>query len=159
MIWSVSTFSAGSGISLLVKLRKGSAISVGSLGSAADERPRVAHDTGDGGRRGGQRARRGSVRAPLPWRPSKLRLLVLTMYWPGWPWSPFMAMHMEQPDSRHSAPAALKMSVQALALGLGLHLLAAGHDHQADAAGDLAAVEDGGGLAQVADAAVGAASR
>ncbi len=24
-----------------------------------------------------------NVRPPLPWRPSKLRLLVLTAYWPG----------------------------------------------------------------------------
>ena len=40
------------------------------------------------------------VRPPLPWRPSKLRLLVETLYWPGVSWSPFMAMHMEQPGSR-----------------------------------------------------------
>ena len=51
-----------------------------------------------------------NVRPPLPWRPSKLRLLVLTAYWPGRSWSPFIAMHIEQPDSRHSAPAALKIS-------------------------------------------------
>ena len=51
-----------------------------------------------------------NVRPPLPWRPSKLRLLVLTAYWPGWSWSPFIAMHIEQPASRHSAPAALKIS-------------------------------------------------
>ncbi len=51
-----------------------------------------------------------SVRPPRPWRPSKLRLLVLTAYCPGESWSPFMAMHIEQPDSRHSAPAARKTS-------------------------------------------------
>src|SRR5690606_20211170 len=53
-----------------------------------------------------------NVRAPFPWRPSKLRLLVDTMYWPGAPWSPFMAMHMEQPASRHSAPAARNTSAR-----------------------------------------------
>src|SRR3954454_942477 len=51
-----------------------------------------------------------NVRPPLPWRPSKLRFEVLTAYCPGDSWSPFMAMHIEQPDSRQSAPAARKMS-------------------------------------------------
>src|SRR6187402_1366603 len=51
-----------------------------------------------------------TVRAPLPWRPSKLRLLVATTSWPGWARSPFMAMHIEHPGSRHSAPAARKIS-------------------------------------------------
>src|SRR5690349_13557394 len=50
------------------------------------------------------------VRPPLPCRPSKLRLLVLTAYWPGDSWSPFIAMHIEQPASRQSAPAARKIS-------------------------------------------------
>src|SRR5207245_5960117 len=45
------------------------------------------------------------VRPPAPCLPSKLRLLVLTEYWPGRSWSPFMAMHIEQPASRHSPPA------------------------------------------------------
>src|ERR1019366_3131929 len=48
------------------------------------------------------------VRPPLPCRPSKLRLLVETLYSPGCNWSPFMAMHMEQPGSRQSQPAARK---------------------------------------------------
>ena len=52
------------------------------------------------------------VRPPLPWRPSKLRLLVLIAYWPGRSWSPFIAMHIEQPASRHSAPAARKISAR-----------------------------------------------
>src|SRR5674476_946103 len=51
-----------------------------------------------------------NVRPPFPWRPSKLRLLVLIAYWPGRSWSPFIAMHMEQPASRHSAPAARNTS-------------------------------------------------
>ena len=50
------------------------------------------------------------MRPPFPWRPSKLRFEVLIAYWPGESWSPFMAMHMEQPASRHSAPAALKIT-------------------------------------------------
>src|SRR6202000_3082952 len=45
------------------------------------------------------------VRPPLPCRPSKLRLLVETLYSPGSSWSPFIARHMEQPASRKSAPA------------------------------------------------------
>src|SRR5262249_32155843 len=40
------------------------------------------------------------VRPPWPWRPSKLRFEVETLYSPGWSWSPFIAMHMEQPGSR-----------------------------------------------------------
>src|SRR5579872_223096 len=47
-----------------------------------------------------------SVLPPRPCRPSKLRLLVLTAYWPGLSWSPFMAMHIEHPASRHSVTAA-----------------------------------------------------
>src|SRR5690606_34742066 len=46
------------------------------------------------------------VRAPAPWRPSKLRLLVLTESFPGGTMSPFMPRHIEQPGSRHSPPAA-----------------------------------------------------
>src|SRR5204863_239157 len=46
-----------------------------------------------------------SVRPPWPWRPSKLRFDVETASWPGDSWSPFIAMHIEQPGSRHSAPA------------------------------------------------------
>src|SRR5581483_833798 len=49
------------------------------------------------------------VRPPLPWRPSKLRLLVETLYWPGFSSSPFMAMHMLHPGSRHSHPASRKI--------------------------------------------------
>ena len=50
-----------------------------------------------------------SVRPPGPCRPSKLRLLVLTETCPGSNLSPFIAMHMLQPDSRQSAPASLKI--------------------------------------------------
>src|SRR5579871_6806321 len=50
-----------------------------------------------------------SVRAPGPWRPSKLRLLVLSEYWPLSTVSPFIPRHIEQPDSRHSAPASMKI--------------------------------------------------
>src|SRR5206468_7153865 len=49
------------------------------------------------------------VRPPRPCRPSKLRFDVETAYCPGSSASPFMAMHIEQPGSRHSAPAARKM--------------------------------------------------
>ena len=45
------------------------------------------------------------VRAPAPWRPSKLRLDVDAQRSPGSRRSAFMARHMEQPGSRHSKPA------------------------------------------------------
>ena len=98
------------------------------------------------------------VRPPLPWRPSKLRLLVETLYWPGESWSPFMAMHMEQPGSRQSQPAARKISGSPSAIGLALDFLRAGHHHHADLRIDLAALEQAGGDAQIGDARVGAAS-
>ena len=39
-----------------------------------------------------------------------MRLEVLTASWPGATRSPFIAMHMLQPGSRHSAPAARTIS-------------------------------------------------
>ena len=74
------------------------------------------------------------VRPPGPWRPSKLRLLVLTAYWPGTSWSPFMAMHMLHPGSRHSQPASLKIACSPSASACVLDLLRTGH-HQHTRAG------------------------
>src|SRR5262245_33193398 len=48
------------------------------------------------------------VRAPLPWRPSKLRLDVDAQRCPAGTMSPFIAAQLEQPESRHSKPAAVK---------------------------------------------------
>ena len=45
------------------------------------------------------------VRAPGPWRPTKLRFEVDTTRRPGGTASPLAATHSEQPDSRHSKPA------------------------------------------------------
>src|SRR5690606_19299790 len=50
-----------------------------------------------------------SVRAPTAWRRWKLRLLVESEYWPLPTVSPFIPRHIEQPHSRHSAPASRKM--------------------------------------------------
>src|ERR1700680_1783016 len=47
------------------------------------------------------------VRAPGPWRPTKLRFDVETLRWPGGTVSLFIARHMEQPGSRQANPAAL----------------------------------------------------
>src|SRR3981189_1198547 len=47
------------------------------------------------------------VRAPGPWRPTKFRLEVETLRWPGGTRSPLEAMHIEQPGSRHSKPASV----------------------------------------------------
>ncbi len=49
------------------------------------------------------------VRLPLPWRPTKLRLEVEAQRLPAGTMSPFIATHIEQPDSRHSKPASRKM--------------------------------------------------
>src|SRR5574337_956750 len=49
------------------------------------------------------------VRPPAPWRPSKLRLLVDAQRSPGSSRSAFIARHIEQPGSRHSKPAAVKI--------------------------------------------------
>src|SRR5438552_8610780 len=50
------------------------------------------------------------VLPPLPWRPSKLRLLVEALRFPGPRMSGFMPRHIEQPAPRHSKPAAWKTS-------------------------------------------------
>jgi hypothetical protein len=77
-------------------------------------------------------------------------------YWPGSSWSPFMAMHIEQPDSRHSAPAALKTLSEALALGLLLDLLRCPGRRGRAALGDVPAAQDRSRRAHVLDPAVGA---
>ena len=99
-----------------------------------------------------------NVRPPLPWRPSKLRLLVLTAYWPG---AQLVAVHRDAHRAARLAPVGaggLEDVGQALALGLALHLVRAGHDHQPHAVGDVAVLEHAGGQPQVADPAVGAAA-
>ena len=96
------------------------------------------------------------MRPPLPWRPSKLRLEVEALRSPGASWSGFMPRHIEQPACRHSAPAAVKTSSQALVLGLRRDPHRAGHDEHPHAVGDLAAAQHLGGGAQVLDPAVGA---
>mmetsp|Transcript_21116 Transcript_21116/g.62434 ORF Transcript_21116/g.62434 Transcript_21116/m.62434 type:complete len:242 (-) Transcript_21116:971-1696(-) len=49
------------------------------------------------------------VRPPRPWRPSKLRLDVDAHRSPGASLSSFIARHMEQPGSRQSKPASMKI--------------------------------------------------
>ena len=49
------------------------------------------------------------VRAPRPWRPSKLRLEVEAQRLPEPTRSGFMPRHIEQPDSRHWNPASTKI--------------------------------------------------
>mmetsp|Transcript_12172 Transcript_12172/g.37545 ORF Transcript_12172/g.37545 Transcript_12172/m.37545 type:complete len:272 (+) Transcript_12172:656-1471(+) len=50
------------------------------------------------------------VRPPLPWRPSKLRLLVEAQRSCGSSLSGFIAKHMEQPGSRQSKPASVRIA-------------------------------------------------
>ena len=93
------------------------------------------------------------MRPPRPWRPSKLRLLVLAERSPGASLSGFIARHIEQPGSRQSAPAAVKMSCRPSASACAFTAWLPGHDHH-PLGGDVPAVEDGGDGAQVLDAAV-----
>ena len=67
-------------------------------------------------------------------------------------------MHIEQPASRHSAPAALKISERPSCSASRFTSSLPGHDHQPHAVGDVAVLEDRGGEAQVADPAVRAAA-
>mgnify|MGYP003693575569 CR=1 FL=1 len=103
--------------------------------------PRVGDDAGDRADAAAVSGEARNVRPPLPWRPSKLRLLVLTAYWPGASWSPFIAMHIEQPASRHSAPAAWKISYRPSRSASRFTSSEPGHDHQPDAVGDVAVLE------------------
>ena len=48
------------------------------------------------------------VRAPRPWRPRKLRLVVEAQRLPGSTLSPFIATHIEHPASTQSRPALMK---------------------------------------------------
>ncbi len=100
MIWSVSMSVRGSTTVRDVMLVKASMLTMNSRGSRGSVTPRTADAAAVSGLA-------SSVRAPTPWRPSKLRLLVLSEYWPFATVSPFMPRHIEQPDSRHSAPASM----------------------------------------------------
>ncbi len=68
----------------------------------------------------------------------------------------FIARHIEQPGSRQSKPAAMKILSRPFGLGLLLHDAGAGHDHRVDARVDLLAFGDPRDFAQILDAAVGA---
>ena len=63
-------------------------------------------------------------------------------------------MHIEQPASRHSAPAARKISWRPSRSASRFTSSEPGHDHHPDAVGDLAVLEDRGREPQVADPAV-----
>ena len=94
------------------------------------------------------------VRPPRPWRPSKLRFEVEAQRSPG---ASDVGVHAEAHRAAGDAPVEAGRAedlVEALGLGLRLDLLRARHDHRVDAASDLAALDDLGGGAQVADARV-----
>ena len=67
-----------------------------------------------------------------------------------------MPRHIEQPAPRHSAPASLKIDVEALLLGLQAHPHGAGHDQHPGVLGDVVALDDRGREPEVLDPAVGA---
>src|SRR5690606_19434479 len=66
------------------------------------------------------------VRPPRPWRPSKLRLLVLAARSPGVSLSGFIARHIEQPGSRQSWHAARNTGSRASAAAWALSRCEAG---------------------------------
>ena len=73
------------------------------------------------------------VRPPLPWRPSKLRLLVLAQRSPG---VELVGVHRQAHAAAGFAPfeaGFFEDAVEAFLLGLLLHLAAAGNDHRVDA--------------------------
>ena len=96
------------------------------------------------------------VRPPLPWRPSKLRLLVLAQRSPGERMSGFMPRHMLQPGSRHSKPADLKMVSRPSSSACFLTTCEPGTTIARTVCGDVVALDDVGGGAEVLNAAVGA---
>ena len=107
-------------------LRAGS--STGSRSAGLDSVPRTAVAPATSGET-------RWVRPPLPWRPSKLRLLVDALRSPGASWSGFMPRHIEQPAKRHSPPKSFNDLVETLGLGLETDPRGAGDDHHAHAVG------------------------
>ena len=96
------------------------------------------------------------VRPPFPCRPSKLRLLVLTAYCPGRSSSPFIAMHIEHPASRHSAPAARKIASSPSASAWRFTSCEPGHDEHAHRGCDALAAHHARRETQIGDPRVGA---
>ena len=77
-----------------------------------------------------------NVRPPFPCRPSKLRLLVLTAYWPG---RELIAVHRDAHRAARLAPLGARRAedlVESLGLRLALHLLRARHDEHPHARRD-----------------------
>ena len=73
--------------------------------------------------------------------------------------SGFMARHMEQPGSRHSKPAAMKILSSPSASAWALTRCEPGHDQRPQPGVDRAALEHGGGGPEVLDARVRARAR
>ena len=148
-IWSVSTLANGSGQATAVSVREGfhRHILPASIGRTSVSMPATAAAATIAGDI-------RCVRAPAPWRPLKLRLVVEAQRSPDATRSPFMPTHIEQPDAAHSRPAADEDAVEALLLGLTLDRRRARRDEARHFR--LAAGEHRGRGAQVLDAAVGA---
>ena len=96
------------------------------------------------------------VRAPAPWRPSKLRLVLEAQRSPG---PQDVVVHGEAHGAAGLAPFEAGLdedTVEPFGLGLTAHLAGAGHDDRADAVGDPASAQHAGGVAQILDAGIGA---
>ena len=100
-----------------------------------------------------------SVRpSALPWRPMKLRLLVLAEIWRPTSLSGFMPRHIEQPALPPLEAGRAEHVVEPLRLRLRLHLLRARHHDGLDARRDPPLLRDLRRGAKVAQPRVGAAS-
>jgi hypothetical protein len=114
MIWSVSTFSSGSGTNL-------SFIMVG-LCMSTHEFTDICYYSGNSRGCGCQREA-SRVRAPAPCLPSKFRLLVEMQYSPAGILSSFIPRQALQPAWRNSKPASSKCGLQPFGLCLRAYLL------------------------------------
>ena len=154
MIWSVSTFSFGSGIDPAGEGRERlghvSVLPWRPARARPHVRPRVGDDPGDGGRRGGQRRREE--------RPAALALPALEVAvaradartGPARAGRRSWRCTCEQPASRQSAPAARNTSWRPSASAWRLTCLRPRDDEDADAVGDPPAAEHGRRRPQVA---------
>ena len=96
------------------------------------------------------------VRPPRPWRPSKLRFEVDAQRSPTASLSGFMARHMEQPGSRHSKPAAVKILSSPSASAWAFTRCEPGTTRARNPVRTCPSLEHGGGGPEVLDARVGA---
>src|ERR1035437_5932258 len=158
-IWSVSMLDREMAMTRLVVLLNGSGMSVGlhgrSSGGGSHQCPRIGDYAGDGAGCSGER--RGQERSPALALPAlEVSVRGADAVLAG---LKLVAVHGDAHRAAGLTPFGAGRAedlVEALALGLLLDLLAAGHDENPKALGDLAAAQNGSRGAHVLDPAVGA---